>query len=163
MTKTALTALILVILSVSISVAWFFVPPSTKLFDFGTEVDVGAEYEQAQNGVADSSESSLQVGLDVAVQSSAIDPVAPATRTDSSSTRAASETKSAKPERRERSASTLSKEEHSGVPSIAGMVQEEEGSPLANIEVLAEPIGMSEADTLSGDSDPEAPVSLDRL
>ena len=153
MTKTAFAALILVMLAIAISVTWFLVPPSTKLFNFG------AEREQNQNASVVSSESSPQVGLDVAVQSSNIDPVAPATRTDSASTHTATETRSAKTERRERSASTLLNEEHSGEPSIAGLVQEEEGYPLADIELLAEPIGMPAPDSSSGDHSPEAPRS----
>ena len=51
------------------------------------------------------------------------------------------------PTRVERQASAFSDDEQTEELAISGLVQDEEGYPLANIEVLAEPIGPPAADT----------------
>ena len=140
MTKTAFAALILVMLSIAISVAWIFVPPSTKLFDFGTEVHVGAEHAQAQNGVADSSESSLQGKRDAIAESAVNASISPARNTIEPSATAAATSESVEPKQAQRQVSASLDDEQAEGLAISGMVQDEQGYPLANMEVVAEPM-----------------------
>ncbi len=145
MTKSALIALVLVGLFLCILLTWFFVPPSTKLFIFGTEHEI-TQSEAARPGV-----SSPQRGLNEAVESPATSPDSPTALKDSSFRPAASASKSAEPARLQRPASAFPDDEQPEELSIAGLVQDEEGYPLANVEVLAEPLHSQDTDTFSGD------------
>lgn len=154
MKKSALAALVLVPLFLAILTAWLFVPPSTNLFN------IGKTREQPRIAAADSGVASQQGGLNVTVESSAPSAISPTTRTGSSSKPTVSASRSTEPERLERSASALSYEgqpddEQTEELTIAGLVQDEDGKPIANIEVLAEAIHPADPDTGSEDASPE--------
>lgn len=152
MKKTAFVASILAVSSIIVLMTWSSVSPVSNLFDFRAETKTGAGSEQAEIEVLDTSGSLPQIPLDVAARSSSMEPVVPEARSNSPSHYAEPETESAKSERRGR---TVSKKENAGKLSIAGMVQAEEGYPLASVEVLAESIGMSDTRIKSGHTNPE--------
>lgn len=142
MTKTAFAALILVMLSIAFSVLWFFVPPSTMLFNNG------AEREQIQNVAEDSSETSRLSGRDKAAASLDINVNrnSQAKSTSGSPVSANSAPKLARSARDGRPASASPDDEQAAGLAISGLVQDEEGYPLVNIEVLVKPIHIFDAD-----------------
>ena len=140
---------VLVGLSLSILLAWFFLPPSTDL------VNIWAENEQSENAAGDSGWRSFPTGPDDSAESLAISPRFPATPTSRSSAPDASAPKFLQRTRGELQDSAFpDDEQNEGLP-IAGLVQDEEGYPLANIEVLAEPIRSPVADQFVDERDLE--------
>ena len=152
MPKSVLLTLVLVGLSLGIMRVWFFDQPSAD------PVNVGAENEQTQDAFVDSSLLSRQRDRALAAESlvSSIDPVSQVTPTHDSSTPVASASGSVQSARVKRQDSAFPDEEQLEELEISGLVQDEEGYPLANIEVLAEPIHPSGTDALSGDPSLEA-------
>ena len=146
MTKTAFAALVLVILSVAILVAWSLVPPSTNLFDFGTETDVGAQREQAEIGVPEPGLPSQKERRGAVAESTAIGSISPANSKNPAVKNASSISRSAKPKGIEQLALADSDDEQVEGLAISGRVQDEEGYPLANIEVVAKPIRLFDVD-----------------
>jgi hypothetical protein len=152
MTKSVLVTLVLIGLSLGIIRVWFVDRPSAD------PVNIGAENEQTQDAFVDSSVPSRLRDRDLAAASlaSSIGPVSQATPTNDFSTPVASASRFVQSTRVKRQDSAFPDEEQLEELAISGLVQDEEGYPLANIEVMADPIHPSEADTLSGDPSLEA-------
>ena len=150
MTKSVLVTLVLIGLSLGIMWIWFFDRPSTD------PVSMGAGFEQTRDAAVDSSVPSRPLGRQVALKSSAVSPVSPVRPAGDSSERAASGPRLLQPKRGQRQDSAFRDDEQAEGLAISGLVQDEEGFPLANIEVLAEPIRPPNADKLTGDSALEA-------
>lgn len=142
MMKSILVALVLVGLSLGIMWVWFSDRPVTDPGNMGTQ------NEQAQSIAEDSGASSRSRGRDQAGSSLAVttNSVSPATSTAGSSAPAASASKSGRPTQTGRQESAFPNEDRPEGPAISGLVQDEEGNPLASIEVLAEPIRPPVAD-----------------
>ena len=125
MTKAILLVLVLVGLTLGIMWVWFSDRPVTD------QVNVGTESEQTQIAAGDSITRSLPGKPSVATESPGISIDTSATRTKS---------RLVQPTRGELPASAFPDDEQAEGLAISGLVQDEEGYPLANIEVLVKPI-----------------------
>ena len=138
MMKSGMAALVLLVLSLFILVMWFFIPSSIYTFN------IGAQNEQTQIAAEESSATSRSSGRDIAAAplASSASPVSPATPTDGPSISIVTTTnRPVESTPVKRIASTISDDGQINELSISGQVKDEEGQPLANIEVQAEPIG----------------------
>jgi protocatechuate 3,4-dioxygenase beta subunit len=134
MTKSVLITLVLASLAFVILRFWFFDRPATDPAGLGT----GHEQSQVTAGNPDGF--SPQRALDVAVKSPAISPDSPATRTGSSTKPTVSASGSAELTPLDRITSAFPDDEQPEGLAISGIVQDEDGHPLANIEVVADPM-----------------------
>ena len=134
MTKSVLITLVLASLVLVILLAWFFVPPSTSPKYTGTG------YEQPQISAEDPVTQSLSGDPAVAAESPAISLNSSATPTHSSSKQTAAASRAAESARLERTASAFPDDEQPEGLAISGLVQDEDGHPLSNIEVVADPM-----------------------
>ncbi len=152
MTKSILMALVLVGLSLGIMWVWFSDRPATD------PVNIGAQNEQAQIIAEDSRASSRSGGFDKTAASLAVGTrmSSSATSKVGSSAPADSASKSVRPTQSGRQDSAFPDEDRPERPAISGLVQDEEGNPLANIEVMAEPIRPPDADISMEDPNTEA-------
>lgn len=141
MTKPVLITLLLAGLLLTMMRVWFFDQPAAD------QNSIGTENAQAQSLAGDSGSHSRSRGRDAAATSRAINmspnpPVTP--KADSSASDASapdgSASKSVRSAWGERPASAYLDDEQGKGLAISGLVQDEEGYPLANIEVKAEPI-----------------------
>lgn len=150
--KSVLLTLVLVGLSLGVMRVWFVDRSSVD------PVRVASESEQAQEAQADSSLLSRHGGRALAAKSSAanIKPVSEVKPAHDSATPKTSASRFAQSRRVKGQDSAVPDDEQAEERAILGLVQDEEGYPLANIEVLAVPMRPSEANVSSGDPGLEA-------
>lgn len=156
MTKSILVALVLVGFSIGIMWVWFSGQPVSD------PVNIGAQNEQAQSITEDSNGPSRLSGRDKAATSLGVNVNrhSQATSTSVSPVSAGSAPKLTQLARDGRPASASPNDERVAGLAIAGLVQDEEGYPIANINVLAEPIRPRDTDELAEDEALEATRSV---
>ena len=147
MTKSVLITLVLTGLFLGVLWLWFFDQPAADRVSFGA----GSEQSQVETG--ESTKRMLYADRSGTVKSSANGAVSPNASSKRSSASNTSASRLNEPTRAAQSASTFRDEEQAGEYAIAGLVQDEDGSPLANIEVLAELMLPSDTHRSTEDSD----------
>ncbi|MBT8057580.1 MAG: carboxypeptidase-like regulatory domain-containing protein [Gammaproteobacteria bacterium] len=153
MKKSILVTLVLVVFALGVTRVWFPDRPASD------HANTGVQNEQAQSLAEHSSGQSRSKARNEAASS-----MADSTRLVFSSTSSAGSPESAasasrnlvRPARDERVASAFLDDEQAEKLAISGLVQDEEGYPLANIKVLAEAIRPSDADKFIEDPTLEA-------
>lgn len=159
--KSVLLTLVLVGLSIVVMRVWFVNQRSAE------PVIVESGLEQASNAMVDKNLLSKKGKLPVADESltSNIDPISARVSKKDPAAQDTSAPRLAKTGRIKDQDSAIPDDEQPEGHAISGLVQDEDGYPLANIEVIAEPIHPSKSESSNGDFNlevtPSASTSFD--